>query len=133
MSNKKKPTGITVIAVYSGFGGILSTMGGGGLLVLSSSMHGFPPWILAMAVVSVILGIGLLASVFGFLTLKRWGWSLTNGLYGLSIPMGAASIFPIFPGSEMTVGNTIMQCISIALAVFILVYIRKPHVKPLFV
>ena len=132
MSSTKKPVGVIAIAIYGGLGGLFSTLGGAGLMIMSSSITEFPFWIHAMAVVSFVFGIGLLFSIFGLLTLKSWGWTLTNILYAVSIPLGALSVFPIYPDSEFSISNVVMQLISIGLAAFILVYIRKPHVKPLY-
>lgn len=130
MSNKKT-TGITLIAIYSAFSGLLILLGGAGILVVSS-MPDLPVWITFLGLVSIVLGVFLLAAVYGLWTLQEWGRNMVIWLYIISIPLGIASIFPIYPGSEMTTGNTVLQLIDIGVAVLVIWYVSKQSVRALY-
>jgi hypothetical protein len=130
MSNKKT-TGITLIAIYSAFSGLLILLGGAGILVVSS-MPDLPVWITFLGLVSIVLGVFLLAAVYGLWTLQEWGRNMVIWLYIISIPLGIASIFPIYPGSEMTIGNTVLQLIDIGVAVLVIWYVSKQSVRALY-
>ena len=131
MSKNKKPIGLTLIAVYSAFSGFFSLVGGG-LLLLASAIPDMPAWITIVSLITTISGVLLLASVYGVWTLQSWGLNLTFWLYVVYIPLGILSIFPIYPDSEMTVGNTVLQLVGISASVLILMYLNKNQTKTLF-
>lgn len=129
--NNKKPTGITLIAIYSAFSGVLTLLGGAGML-LASSIPDLPVWITLLGLVATILGVFFLAAVYGLWTFQEWGRNILKWLYIISIPLGIASIFPIYPGSEMTIANTLLQLVGIVVAVLVIWYLSKQSIRALY-
>ncbi len=128
---KSKPIGLVLISIYGAFSGVL-TLFLGAVILLFSSIPDMPAWLTVVSLISTLLGITLLASIYGLWTLQSWGGSLTYWIYMLSIPLAIISIFPIYPDSEFTIGNTILQLCGIAVAIFVLIYIKKPEIQALF-
>ncbi|WP_419769981.1 MAG: hypothetical protein ACNI3C_11680 [Candidatus Marinarcus sp.] len=129
--NKNKPLGITLIAIYSALSGLF-IFGIGLLMMLSSAVPSMDMWITLISVLLVVLGVFLLAATYGLWSLQTWGLNITKWLYIISIPMGILSIFPIYPHSEMTTANTVLQLLGIALDIFIIYYVLKPNVVALY-
>lgn len=127
-TNQQKTAGITLIAIYSALTGLLSLFAG---LVFSlfSAIPEIPLWASLLSFVFIIFGALLLASVYGLWTLQSWGWQFTFWLYLISIPLGFISIFPIFPGDEMSAGNTIFQLIGIAISIAVIMYLKKYEIQ----
>lgn len=130
MSNKKS-IGITLIAIYSAFSGVISLFGGGALL-LASTMPDLPLWVTLVGLATTTFGVLLLAAVYGLWSFQSWGRNMVKWLYIISIPLGIASIFPIYPGSEMTTANTALQIIGIGVAVLVIWYLSKQSVRALY-
>lgn len=127
----KKPIGITLIAVYSVLGGILSFLAGS-LLLLASSIPDIPLWITLLGIIIVIYSVLLLTAMYGLWSLQTWGINFSRWLYIAAIPLGIISIFPIYPDSEFTVGNLILQLVGIVLAAIIIKYLYSPKIQNLY-
>ena len=130
-SDRKKPAGIVVIAIYSAFSGVISFFAGL-LFMLASAIPDIPAWFYALSTVFVLFGVLLFSSVYGLWSLQSWGWNFTFWLYIVSIPLGIISIFPIYPESEMTIGNTLFQLFGIAVAIAVILYIKKDEIQNLY-
>lgn len=130
MSNKK-PAGVVMIAIYSAFGGVISLFGGV-MMLFASGIPEMPLWVTLLGLVLTVYGVVLLAATYGLWSLQAWGWSMGRWLYILAIPLGVISIFPIYPGSEMTVANTVMQIFGIGLAIVIVRYLSSIRVRELY-
>jgi uncharacterized membrane protein (DUF2068 family) len=128
---KNKTAGIVLIAIYSALSGLLM-FGFGALMMLTSAVPGMPIWITLLCVIFMALGVFLLAAMYGLWSVQTWGLKIAEWLYVISIPLGIISIFPIFPDSEMTTGNTVLQLFGIGLAAFIIYYLSKPNVVALY-
>ncbi|TVT48407.1 MAG: hypothetical protein FHK82_17750 [Sedimenticola thiotaurini] len=129
--SKNKPVGIVLIAIYSALSGLL-LFGAGALMMLASAVPDMPIWITLLGVIFMALGVFLLAVMYGLWSTQKWGLKIAKWLYVISIPLGIISIFPIYPGSEMTIGNTVLQLLGIGLAAFIIYYLSKPNVVALY-
>ncbi|MBD0359829.1 MAG: hypothetical protein ICV56_03845, partial [Nitrososphaeraceae archaeon] len=95
MEIKRRPTGVTVIAVLVIIGGILLLLAGiGGVAVgslfISSQIIG-----LGFVIIGAIIladGIGYLVVSYGLLKGKRWSWTITVVLLFIGIAIDVASI-----------------------------------------
>ncbi len=85
----KRPTGVTVIAILGAIGGVLSIVGGFGLMSLSGSINSmmgavgvsYPLFSVSVwGIILVALGILDLVAVYGAWNLKKWSWNLLVGL-----------------------------------------------------
>lgn len=129
--NKNKPLGIIIIAIYSALSGLI-VFASGFFMLFASVIPDMPVWVTIMGIFFSVLGVFLLAAMYGLWSFQSWGLRVTKWLYVISIPLGIMSIFPIYPDSEMTMANTLMQIVGIGVAVIILYYISKPNVKTLY-
>ncbi len=87
-------------------------------------------WIFSL--ITLGFGICLLAAVYGLWTTQSWARNLTSGIYLAFIPWGLIGIFPIFPGTPVSLENTVQQIIGIVIDVMIVAYMAKPAIKLLF-
>jgi uncharacterized membrane protein (DUF2068 family) len=129
--SRKKPSGIVLIAIYSGLSGVASLIGGIGLL-LASALPGMSLWYTSGGLALEAYGAFVLASVYGLWSLQAWGRSATQWLYLISIPLGVIAIFPIFPGSEMSASNTLFQVVAIAISLLVLWYLSRSRIRDLY-
>jgi hypothetical protein len=136
---KKRPTGVTVIAVLVIIGGILLLLAGiGGVAVgslfISSQIIGLGFVIIGAIILAV--GIGYLVVSYGLLKGKRWAWTITVVLLFIGIPINIASI--IFGSFAINMDiSTFLTANSgniagIIISVIILYYMYRPHVKSYF-
>jgi DMSO reductase anchor subunit len=133
MSTTKKTLGVTSIAIYSAFGGIICLPVGLLLLFASALPKGTGTGLfLAIGLIITLLGVFFLASVYGLWSLQDWGRKLTMWLYGASILLGIIAIFPIMPKQQFTITNMILQLVGILIDVVIVMYLSKPVTKELF-
>lgn len=131
MSAQSKPLGVTLIALYSGLFGLASfPIGCTGILVSGAPGAGAQFSIVSFLVTAV--GILLLASAYGLWTIQPWGRSFSWWLYVISIPLGALSIFGVFPGQRMSEGNTIFQLVGMAVDCVIIWYLGNHDLVVLF-
>jgi hypothetical protein len=131
MSESKKPVGIVLIALYSGFCGLAFVPIGCTSMLVGQTPSGGTMAVM-VGIVFVVLGFLLLASVYGLWTIQPWGRNLTSWIYVASIPLGVISIFPVFTGQKMTVGNVLLQLLGIAVDLIVLGYLAKPEIKQMF-
>ncbi len=139
MEIKKRPTGVTVIAVLVIIGGILLLLAGiGGVAVgslfISSQIIGLGFVIIGAIILAV--GIGYLVVSYGLLKGKRWSWTITVVLLFIGIAIDVASIiFGSFAINMDTSNFLVTNSGSIAgiiISVIILYYLYRPHVKSYF-
>lgn len=127
----KKPLGIVLISIYNALGGILLSVAGI-IMLFASSIPEMPLLITLFGIVFTVFGVVSLAAMYGLFSIQTWGLILSKWLYVIYIPLGFISIFPIYPDSEMTTANTVLQLVGIALAVLIINYFRKPKIVDLY-
>ena len=124
----QRPTGITVMAVFSAIGGVfgllasLALLGLGAAVSTTSGLGG-----LAFVAGIIILAYSVLSLVlaYGFWTLKPWAWPLGIGVQVLGI---IQAVLQFMNNSS----NVISLVISLAIAGVILWYLYQPHVKSAF-
>lgn len=127
----RKPIGIVLIAIYNAIGGLLLAFVGA-IYAFASGLPDIPAWIPLLGFILLLLGCLYLAATYGLWSLQAWGLNLTFWLYVIAIPLGIIFMFPMFPGQEMTVGNTILQLVGIGLSILVIYYLSHPNVKGLF-
>jgi hypothetical protein len=131
MAATKKPFGVTATAIYAAFSGIIYLPIGFILLIVGQTPEG-GGFFTAAGILLFVLGVFMLASVYGLWSLQEWGRTLSKWLAGISILLGVVAIFPIWPKQQFTISNAILQLVGIGIATLIIVYLSKPHVKALF-
>ena len=140
MEIKKRPTGVTVIAVLVIIGGILFLLAGiavvaVGYLFISSQIIGLVFVIIGAILLAV--GIGFLVVSYGLLKGKRWSWTITVILLFIGIAIDVASII-IFGYFTFNMDTSIFltsnsgSIASIIISVIILYYLYRPHIKSYF-
>ena len=140
MEIKKRPTGVTIIAILIIIGGILLLLAGiGGVAVgslfISSQIIGLGFVIIGAIILAV--GIGYLVVSYGLLKGKRWSWTITVVLLfiGIAIDVASIIIFGYFTFNMDTSSFLISNSGSIAsiiISVIILYYLYRPHIKSYF-
>ena len=139
MDIKKRPTGVTIIAILIIIGGILLLLAGiGGVAVGSLSISqiiglGF----VIIGAIILAVGIGYLVVSYGLLKGKRWAWTITVVLLFIGIVINVVSIiiFGYFTFDTDTSSFLTSNSGSIAgiiISVIILYYLYRPHVKSYF-
>ncbi|HEX2124775.1 MAG TPA: hypothetical protein VHF44_04130 [Nitrososphaeraceae archaeon] len=139
MEIKKRPTGVTVIAVLVIIGGVLLLLAGiAGVVVGSLSISqiiglGF----VIIGAIILAVGIGYLVVSYGLLKGKRWSWTITVVLLfiGIAIDVASIIIFGYFTFDTDTSSFLTTNSGSIAgiiISVIILYYLYRPHVKSYF-
>jgi len=136
---KRRPTGVTVIAILVIIGGVLLLLAGiAGVVVGSLSISqiiglGF----VIIGAIILAVGIGYLVVSYGLLKGKRWSWTITVILLFIGIAINVASIiiFGYFAinmdtSSFLTVNSG--NIAGIIISVIILYYLYRPHVKSYF-
>lgn len=115
-----RPTGITILAVLAGVGGILMALAGIALFVLGAVAFGGLGALLGLAFLAV--AALYLAFCVGALQMKPWAWPL--GVVG-----AAASI--ILSALQL-LGGDVTQIVSIVIAGVIIYYLMRPEIKAAF-
>ena len=122
--------GITILAVLSAIGGVLTILGGIALIGLggvagASSGSAALFWMGAICgLLLLVSGIASLAFAYGAWTLQPWAWTLGVALQIISL---ALSVLSIVGGGDIS-----SQIISIAIAAIILYYLMQPTIKAAF-
>ena len=129
MIDHYKPAGIVLIAIYSGLFALAGLPMG-----CTVAFVGLPGASVMVLVGSLLasLAVFMLAAAYALWTLQAWGRAYTWWLYLACIPLGLMAIFPVFPGQQMSAGNTALQVIGIAIDLAVLVYLSRPEIKALF-
>lgn len=143
-----KPLGIILVGIYTGISVLLSVLTGVGIMAVSiaakprvetapSFLTGFGimdvrgaasnEWAPILGFAMFLTGVVACAATYGLWALVSWGHSLGRVIYLVSIPLGLISLL-----ADRTTGNVIVQVVSIALDVWILLYLAKPEVKGRF-
>ena len=136
---KKRPTGVTIIAVLVIIGGIILLLAGIGAVAVGSLFLsqitglGF----IIIGVIILVVGIGYLVVSYGLLKGKRWAWTITVVLLfiGIAIDVVSIIIFGYFTFDTDTSSFLTTNSGSIAgmiISVIILYYLYRPHVKSYF-
>jgi hypothetical protein len=117
-----RPTGITILAVLAGIGGVLGLFGGFVLLFAGTVVFGGLGAILGLAALAYA-GL-LIAFAYGAWTLKPWAWPLgvAGAIFGIVI-----SVLYIIGGQS--IGS---QALGIVVDGAILYYLNQPGIKVLF-
>lgn len=131
MADRRKPLGITLIALYSGLSALM-LVPAGCTITLLGQVPGVGGFASILGYMSSLLGLLSCAVVYGLWTLQEWGRSLAFWLFAVSIPLGIIAIFPPLAGPKATAGNTVFQLVSIAIDLLIVAYLTKQQVKELF-
>ena len=142
----QRPVGVTILAVLCFIGaallvicGLVLLLGGAWLATLRSAHAGagLPPAavllagmgavagiiVLALAALNVVVGIGLLG-------LKSWARILLIVLIAIGLVLSVLGLFSVLMAFH--IGMVIRQLIVIAIDVWILYYLFRPHVKQAF-
>ena len=125
----QRPTGVTILAVLQLIGGILSVLGGIGLLFAGATATPDGPG--ANSGVATVFGFGLIVSGtigliagYGLFTLKGWGWLLAVIFSILNV---LSSLWNLIQG------NAILSAIvGLVVSGLILYYLYTPTVKRAF-
>jgi drug/metabolite transporter (DMT)-like permease len=138
MDIKKRPTGVTIIAILIIIGGILLLFAGiGGVAVGSlfiSQIIGLGFVIIGAIILAV--GIGYLVVSYGLLKGKRWAWTITVVLLFIGIVINVVSI--IFGSFVINMDRSTFLTVNsgniagIIISVIILYYLYRHHVKSYF-
>jgi hypothetical protein len=119
-TTQARPTGITILAVLAGVGGVLTALAGIALFVLGAVAFGGLGALLGLAFLAV--AALYIAFCVGALQMKPWAWPL--GVVG-----AAASI--ILSVLQL-IGGDVSQIISIAIGAAIIYYLMRPEIKAAF-
>lgn len=139
MEIKKRPIGVTIIAILIIIGGILLLLAGiAGVAVGSLSISQIIG--LGFVIIGAILlavGIGYIVVSYGLLKAKKWSWTITVVLLFIGIAINVVSIiiFGYFTFDTDTSSFLTTNSGSIAgiiISVIILYYLYRPHVKSYF-
>ena len=136
---KKRPTGVTIIAVLVIIGGIILLLAGIGAVAVGSLFLsqitglGF----IIIGVIILVVGIGYLVVSYGLLKGKRWAWTITVVLLFIGIAIDVASIiifgyFTFDTDTSSFLTSNSGSIASIIISVIILYYLYRPHIKSYF-
>ena len=117
-----RPTGITILAVLAGIGGVLGLFGGFIVLFGGTILFGALGGLLGLAALAYA-GL-LVAFAYGAWTLKPWAWPLGVAVAAFGIIM---SVIYIIGGSGIA-----NQILSVVIDGAILYYLNQPGIKSLF-
>ncbi len=119
-----RPTGITILSILAGLGGVFGLLGGFVVMGLGAAVFGGAGAILGLAILAYA-GLSL-ALAWAFWTLKPWGWPL-------GIVVAAAGIVLALV-QQIGIANTsiISTIISIGIDGAILYYLNQPGIRSLF-
>ncbi len=138
-----RPTGVTILAVLSFLGAILMVIGAAVMFLLGSSAGlaamagrggGMGGPLAAMGafagVACLILAVLYVVNGVGLWKLRGWARLLTILLVALGIIFGLLGIVRAM--APMMIGLIIWELVLIAIDVWIVIYLFKPHVKAAF-
>ena len=129
-SGAARPMGITILAVLSAIGGVLSILGGialiglGGVAGASSGQAALFGLGAIFGLILLASGIASLAFAYGAWTLQPWAWTLGVALQIISIVL---AVLAVIGGSDIS-----SQIIGVAISAIILYYLMQPSIKAAF-
>ncbi|HZI71488.1 MAG TPA: hypothetical protein VFD60_10045 [Nitrososphaeraceae archaeon] len=158
MQKQHRPTGVTIVAILTIIGGLVLLFSGVALIALGALIPSLvsnnttnSPFshasaqllgIIAAAIGSVLLavGIGYLVMFYGLLKGKGWAWTITIVLLiiGIAIHIASTAFGSVFTASTTSLHNNngnsgiVGAIIGIAIDIVILYYLYRPHVKAYF-
>lgn len=135
----ERPTGVTILAVLSFIGAgltvilALGAMAGGALL--TAMMPSLPTALVGAGAILVAGVCFLLAALYavtgyGLLKLKNWARILTMVLIALGLLSAGLGVLSAL--AHFSIVLLVRQLIVVAIDVWILLYLLKPHVKQAF-
>ena len=137
----ERPTGVTILAVlyfigtaFLGLCGILFIVGGSMLSGLAQS-GGPGSAILAaggavVGAIFLVLALLELAIGIGFIKLQNWARVVAIVFTGIAVLFGVLGMFSLL--AHVMVFALMIRFIVLALQIWILIYLFKPHVKQAF-
>ena len=142
---KKRPTGITILAVLQIIFGVIFLIGAAGMFLVASLAdvteledaigEDVPDWIadnfvMAFGVLGLLfLIIGIVGFVLGYGYLKGISWAWAVGIIFAVLGIIGDLIEPMV---DRTVDVLASSIIGIILGILILYYLTRPHVKSFF-
>lgn len=119
----KRALGLILLAIYAFLSGIF-----GIVLGLAALMGGRSGLLLVVGILALVLAVLYLASFYGLLTIQPWSPAVALAAFGLSLPLAAASIAM----DHSSLRNTILEGITVVVALFAVWMLRRPEVAPLY-
>ena len=137
----ERPTGVTILAVlyfifasFLGLCGILFIVGGS---MLSGLAHGgglgsalFAMGGVVVGGIFLVLAMLDLAIGIGFIKLQNWARILAIVLIGIGVLFRLLGLVSML--AHLAVGVLVFRLIFLAIEIWILIYLFKPHVKQAF-
>jgi hypothetical protein len=128
MTASARPTGITILAVLAGIGGVLGIFGGLGVTLLGGVLAAytgvFGGLITLIGLAAIAIGVAELVSAYGFWMLKPWAWMVG---VGIAIANIVVAVLWVLAGSSI-----VGQVISVVISGAILYYLWQPSIKAVF-
>jgi uncharacterized membrane protein (DUF2068 family) len=109
-SQKRRPLGVTIIAILTIIGGIIFLASGLVLLIIG------------IGIILLALGIAFLVMAYGLWKGKRWAWTITLILSAIGIILALVSI---------AFGN-VGSILSVIIHGVVIYYLYRPNVKAFF-
>jgi len=127
MSQRIRPTGVTILTVLEALGGLVWLLAGAGMMMVGALMPifgmGLPMFLGAIAgLMSLVFGIIAFVLAYGLFTGKGWAWlwSLVFAVIGV--------ILALFEAMS-SLGSGILPIIIYLVIIY---YLTRPHVKAFF-
>lgn len=133
MPNKVKPPGLIGVVIYALVNGMFLLFSGI-LIAFAGAMIDAPEaaYIILFGLATGVLGLAFLITLYGLWLLREWGRRYMIWICILSIPLGVVAMVPWMPEQTASTGNIVFQIFGIAVAVLIIYYLGKAHIKALF-
>jgi len=138
----ERPTGVTILAVLYFIGTAILAICGLFFFVLGGSMlsgmaQSGGPWSTILAAGGAVVGalflvfaLLQLALGIGFIKLQNWARVVAIVLTGIAVLFGAIGMLSLL--AHVMVFALVVRVITLAIQIWILVYLFKPHVKQAF-
>ncbi len=132
---KKRPSGVTVLAVLAIIGGVMGLVGSAGFLVFTDMLPAeVPAWFfIIFGSVFLIIGILYFMPTYGFLKGKGWAWTvgIIASIIGIIITAVTTAVMG-FPAAPPIGHCPISVSLGIIIPMIVIVYLTRPHVKEFF-
>lgn len=129
--SKKKPLGITLITLYNAVFAVMF-LPVGCMATVATGIPEMPQYTGLIGLFYLGFGLLLAAAVYGLWTLQDWGRVVTIWLNIVCLPMAVLAIFGLFPYAKVSLGNTAINLAYIALAIWMIKYLRGENITALF-